>query len=242
MVITFYSGKNDEAPISFVKEASDWVSQVPSQLPFEYPSTRHCDRLLSLPRDPYPYVIFLDTRREMPAQRAAFETHIKKRGAWRGFQFSAFSLSLSIYPQKWNWYHAHFLESGNTWHHTVAPLPFEAAQKTLKEGLFIPFKSSLKEGHKWKKEFRKNLDIEVFLSIHPSHFPLGIGPKSDEIGCSFPGETGIIKYQMMYINMEHADMNYQRKHDNQATSLSSTFEKTEQNQFIANGLKWLLKT
>src|SRR2546426_3712073 len=73
-----------------------------------------------------PILVFLDTRPEDPAQRAAFQTYMEHGGAWMGFHFAAFALTPSAYPANWDWYHNTFLGSGsyvsNTWRPTSAIL------------------------------------------------------------------------------------------------------------------------
>ena len=43
------------------------------------------------------------------------------------------------------------------------------------------FKSAPNEWYRWKNNLRANPDIKVLLSIDPASFPLGTGPKPDEI-------------------------------------------------------------
>ncbi|HTV42776.1 MAG TPA: ThuA domain-containing protein [Candidatus Sulfotelmatobacter sp.] len=111
-VIAFYTGKNDLAHISFVHEANQWFPKMALKYHFAFDSTTNWTDLNTHFLSHYQVVIFLDTRPEAPAQRAAFEQYMKGGGAWMGFHFSAFALTPSAYPQNWDWYHNVFLGSG----------------------------------------------------------------------------------------------------------------------------------
>ena len=71
-------------------------------------------------------------------------------------------------------------------------------------------------------DLRKNPDIRVLLSIDPSSFPLGTGPKPHEIWHSgdYPVVWTNTRYRMVYMNMGHNDMDYDGGTNRQ---LSSTF-------------------
>jgi hypothetical protein len=111
-VIAFYTAKNDLAHISFVHEANQWFSETAKNHHFTYNSTANWDNLNAQFLSRYQVVLFLDTRPDDPAQRKAFESYMKKGGAWMGFHFSAFALTPSQYPQNWDWYHHEFLGTG----------------------------------------------------------------------------------------------------------------------------------
>ena len=115
--------------ISFVHEAERWFPQTGGEI--QLPLRHHVrleqpqSRLLSK----YEVVVFLDTRPEDPAQRAAFQTYMEHGGAWMGFHFAGFALTPSAFPANWNWYHDTFLGAGsyasNTWRPTSAILRVE---------------------------------------------------------------------------------------------------------------------
>ena len=127
-------------------------------------------------------------------------------GAWMGFHFAAFALTPSSYNQDWDWYHNEFLGSGqyvsNTWRPTSALLRVEQKHPATK-GLPTVFKSSPNEWYRWEKDLRKNPDISILLSIDSTSFPLGTGPKPDEIWHSgyYPVAWTNKKYSMLYMNM-----------------------------------------
>jgi hypothetical protein len=241
-VIAFYTGKNDQAHVSFVHEANRWFPKMGTQYGFNYDSTSNWTNLNAKFLSKYQVVLFLDTRPEDPAQRKAFEDYMNNGGAWMGFHFAAFALTPSSYPQNWDWYHQTFLGSGgygsNTWRPTSAVLRIASKHPTTKK-LGATFKSAPNEWYRWENDLRKNPDIEILLAIDSSSFPLGTGPKEYEIWRSgyYPVAWTNKKFKMIYANMGHNDMDYEHAPYNK--ELSQTFDNKEHNKFIISSLLWL---
>jgi hypothetical protein len=128
-VIAFYTGKNDQAHISFAREANQWFPKKAAEQGFSYDSTTNWNNLNAQFLSSYRVVLFLDIRPEAPEQRAAFKQYMEHGVAWMGFHFAAFALTPSGVPQNWDWYHHQFLGSGeyqsNTWRPTPAVLRVE---------------------------------------------------------------------------------------------------------------------
>jgi uncharacterized protein len=244
-VIAFYTGKDDPAHISFVHEANEWFPKMAARYNFSYEATTNWTDLNAEFLSHYQVVLFLDTRPEDPAQRAAFQKYMEHGGAWMGFHFAAFALTPSGYPQNWEWYHDVFLGSGeyvsNTWRPTSAVLRVEDTNQPVTRGLPEIFKSQPNEWYRWKNDLRTNTDIKILLSIDPASFPLGTGPKQHEIWHSgyYPVVWTNKKFKMLYLNMGHNDMDYEHKFDNTNKTLSFTFGNETQNRLILDGLWWL---
>lgn len=240
-VIAFYTAKNDMAHISYVHEANRWFPQIAKQYHFEYDSTSNWSNLNDTFLTRYQVVLFLDTRPEDPAQRAAFQRYMQKGGAWIGFHFAAFALTPSSYPQNWDWYHNELVGAGmykgNTWRPTSAVLKVENNTHPSVRNLPDTFRSSPNEWYSWEKDIRQNPDIQVLLSIHPASFPLGTGPKQHEIWRSgdYPVAWTNKKYRMLYVNMGHNDIDYGGTN----RELSFQFANPVQNKFIVDALLWL---
>nr|WP_199002220.1 ThuA domain-containing protein [Flavobacterium sp. ASV13] len=240
-VIAFYTAKNDQAHISFVHEANKWFPKVAEQNHFEYDSTSNWDNLNAKFLSKYQVVLFLDTRPETPSQQEAFQKYMENGGGFIGFHFSAFALNDSAYPQNWNWYHNTFLGSGeygsNTWRPTSAVLRIESQHPVTKN---IPktFKSAPNEWYRWSNDLRKNPDIKILVAIDDSSFPLGTGPKPNEIWHEgyYPVVWTNKNYKMLYVNMGHNDIDYENKTNK---TLSYTFENKVQSQLIVNALLWM---
>jgi len=241
-VLAFYTAKNDQAHISFVHEANRWFSRIAAENNFSYDSTSNWALLNGRNLSRYQVILFLDTRPEDPAERAAFQAYMEHGGAWMGFHFAAFTLANSAYPENWNWYHNSFLGSGaygsNTWRPTSAILRVEAPDHAATRNLKPTFRSSPNEWYRWSKDLRQNKDIRILLSIDSSSFPLGTGPKPSEIWHSgyYPVAWTNTRYRMVYMNMGHNDIDYEH---NSNKELSFTFDNPEQNTFILNSLLWL---
>ncbi len=241
-VVAFYTGQQDQAHISFVREANQWFPDIARKNNFTYEATTDWSKLNAEFLASYQVILFLDTRPEDPAQRAAFKNYMDRGGAWMGFHFAAFAKNYSKYPQNWDWYHHEFLGCGsygsNTWRPTAAVLRVENAQHPAVTGLPATFKSSPNEWYRWEKNLRTNPNIQILVSIDPVSFPLGTGPKPHEIWHS--GDYPVVwtnkNYRMIYVNMGHNDIDYDGGTNRE---LSSTFANEIQNQLIIRSVLWL---
>ena len=103
------------------------------------------------------------------------------------------------------------------------------------------FKSSPNEWYRWEHDLRKNPSIKILLSIDSSSYPLGTGPKLNEIWHSgyYPVVWTNTNYKMIYFNMGHNDIDYEHKFDNTNKTLSYTFNNPIQDKLIINALVWL---
>ncbi len=242
-VLAFYTAKNDLAHISFVGEALEWFGEMGEKDGFDFSATTDWATLSFENLQDVQLLIFLDSRPDALDQRKAFEQYMENGGAWMGFHFSAFALSPSDFPQDWDWYHDRFLGSGqyasNTWRPTSAILKLEQREHPAAKGLPETFKSSPNEWYRWERDLRENPAIEILASIDPSSFPLGTGPKEQEIW--HEGYYSVVwtntDYRMIYFNMGHNDIDYEGGTNK---TLSQTFGNREQDQLILNALLWLL--
>ena len=241
-VLAFYTGKNDRAHISFVNEANRWFPEMATRHGFSYEATTDWSRLNDAELAGRDVVLFLDTRPEDPAQRAAFQRYMARGGAWMGFHFAAFALAQSAFPPDWDWYHNVLLGSGqyvsNTWRPTSAVLRVESRRHPATQGLPGTFKSTPNEWYRWEHDLRTNPEIQILLAIDPASFPLGTGPKPQEIWHEgyYPVAWTNKRFRMVYVNMGHNDIDYEGRTNRE---LSSSFASGVQNDFILHALLWL---
>jgi hypothetical protein len=240
-VLAFYTAKHDLAHISFVNEANRWFPLMAARHNFQWDSTKNWDDLNPETLRKYQVVMFLDTRPEEPHQRAAFQQFVERGGAFMGFHFAGFALTPSKYPQNWGWYHDDFLGVGqyksNTWRPTSAVLRVENRSHPATAQLPETFKSSPNEWYRWEHDLRKKPNFDVLLSIDPTSFPLGTGPKQHEIWRSgdYPVVWTNTNYKMLYLNMGHNDIDYGKTN----AELSFQFANHTQNRLVLDGLLWL---
>jgi hypothetical protein len=244
-VIGFFTGRQDQAHISFLHEAERWFPEMATKYNFSFDTTSNWQNLNPDFLSKYQVVVFLDTRPEDPLQRAAFQTYMEHGGAWMGFHFSGFALTPSTYPANWDWYHNTFLGSGsyasNTWRPVPAVLRVEDRQHPATRHLPGTFTSAPSEWYRWEKDLRQNPDIHILLSIDSTSFPLGTGPKLHEIWHSgyYPVVWTNRNYRMIYLNMGHNDIDYEHKYDTTNKTLSYTLTNPIQDQLIIDALLWL---
>lgn len=243
-VVGFYTARNDQAHISFVHEANKWLAKAATEHHFSYDSTNDWNNMNLQFLSQYQVILFLDTRPDSPAHRAAFQQYMENGGGWIGFHFAAFALTPSAFPQNWDWYHNQFIGAGqyksNTWRPTSAILRIEDKNHPSTKQLPATFQSAPNEWYCWQNDLRSNTDIRILLSIDSTSFPLGTGPKPHEIWHSgyYPVAWTNTKYNMLYINMGHNDIDYENRTNKE---LSFTFANDMQNRFLLDALLWLGK-
>jgi uncharacterized protein len=241
-VLGFFTAKNDRAHITYVREANKWFYKTAKENGFSYDSTDNWNDMNIENLRKYDVVLFLDTRPDSVAHRKAFEQYMEGGGAWMGFHFAGFALTPSAFPQNWDWYHNKFIGAGeyksNTWRPTSAVLRVEQPKHPVMKGLPVTFKSQPNEWYRWKNDLKADRNIQILMSIDPSSFPLGTGPKPHEIWHEgyYPVVWTNNLYRMIYINMGHNDIDYEGKTNKQ---LSSSFGNPLQDKFLLNALMWL---
>lgn len=237
-VLGFSTSRSDAGHVSYEREANQWLPQMGRLHGFQYDSTKTWSDCNLAKLSQYQVVIFMDERPEDSRQREDFRKYMENGGGFIGCHGSAFAMAQSGQPMNWDWYHNTFFGSGeyrsNTWRPTSAFLKREDSTHPFMAGLPKLFKSSPNEWYRWKVDLRNKPDIKILLSIDPSSFPLGTGPKPEEIWHEgyYPVAWTHVKYQMLYVNMGHNDVDF----GNGNRDLSQTFANETQNRLFLNAL------
>jgi hypothetical protein len=239
-VIVFYSASYDQAHISYAHEFNAWIPAIAAKYNFSVDSTKDWKNLNTAYLAQYQVVLFLDN--QPPAsQRADFQKYMENGGGWIGFHVSAFTQR----PEGWSWFYNDFLGSGsyksNTWRPTSAILKIEDRKHPATKKMPETFKSSPNEWYAWKNDLKANPNIDIIASIDPSSFPLGTGPKLNEIWHEgyYPVVWTNKNYKMMYFNMGHNDIDYEHKYDNTNKTLSRTLDNDIQDRMLINAIMWM---
>jgi hypothetical protein len=236
-VLGFSTSKDDAGHLSYEHEANRWLPKIAKQYGFQYDSTKVWTDCNTAKLSQYQVVIFMDERPEDAGQRTAFRKYMAAGGGFIASHGSAFELAGSGQPTNWSWYHDTLFGSGeyksNTWRPTSAFLKREDSTHPFMAGMPALFKSSPNEWYRWKVDLKTKPDIKILLSIDPSSFPLGTGPKPEEIWYSgyYPVAWTNVKYKMLYVNMGHNDLNSPGTGKD-----SQTFENEIQNRLFINAL------
>jgi len=237
-VLGFTTTTSDAGHISYEHEANAYFPNLGKRIGFTYDSTKVWTDCNTAKLSQYQVVIFMDERPEDPGQRAAFRKFIADGGAFIACHGSGFELAGSQQPTNWPWYHDSLIQAGeyvsNTWRPTSAFLKVENGTHPFVAGMPSLFKSSPNEWYRWKVDLRTKPDIKILLSIDASSYPLGTGPKPEEIWHSgyYPVAWTNVKYKMLYLNMGHNDLNSPENNGKD----SQTFANEIQNKLITNAL------
>ena len=235
---TEYEQNPDLAHRSWVREANAWFPTAAQANGFVYRPMTGWDALKTVTPAAGRVVLFLDNKPLAADQQASFKAYMDNGGAWMGFHFAAYNPS----PSDWDWYFNQFLGSGgyngNTWRPTSAHLKVEDAAHPVAKGLGSSFTAAPNEWYAWKVDLRTKSNIKILCSIDPSSFPLGTGPKPNEIWHSgyYPVVWTNTNYKMLYVNMGHNDMDYEGGTNRQ---LSFAFRNALQNQMLVSAIRWL---
>jgi hypothetical protein len=235
---TVYEQNMDLAHRSWVREANGYFPTVAQANGFTYQAITGWETLRTVTPAPGRVVLFLDNKPTDATLQAAFKTYMDNGGAWMGFHFAAYNAA----PTDWDWYFNTFLASGgyngNTWRPTSAKLKVEDTAHPVVQGLGALFTAAPNEWYRWKVDLRTISNIKILLSVDPSSFPLGTGPKPEEIWHDgyYPVVWTNTNYKMLYVNMGHNDMDYEGGTNRQ---LSFAFMNMLQDGMLLNAIKWL---
>jgi len=222
--IGFFTGKQDQAHISFLHEAFVWFPEQAARNGFHFDTTSNWANLNDDFLKKYQVVVFLDTRPEDPAQRAAFQRYMENGGAWLGFHVAAFNDRRS----RWTWFRE-FIGGAvfgiNSWPPLPAKLIVDEASSPVTRGIPKTFVAPTNEWYAWRPSPRLDKNVRVLLTLDPAQYPLGIKNLITEKDPDVPVVWTNTNFKMLYMNMGHGD---------------KIFTDPIQNKLFENGILWLL--
>jgi type 1 glutamine amidotransferase len=237
-VVAFYTpdpDMHDRAHAAYARHANTWFPQTAAdQRFFTYESTTDWTRLKTMKPAPGRVIMFLDNYPPDADEQAGFQSYVENGGGWIGCHVSAYNDDSS----HWDWYFNEFLGCGhfndNTWSPTPARLDVLDSNHPFSKGLGSSFESAPSEWYSWVVDLRTKSNIKILLAVDPTSFPLGTDPNQSWYSGYYPIAWTNTKYNMLYLNMGHEQMDYSTD-----TPLSSTFDSPTQNKMYANAFRWL---
>lgn len=201
-ILAFYSTDGEGDHTDFALQAVKFFTALAARDHLAFEATTDWDRLNARNLKGCRVVIWLNDSARTPAQRAAFQDYMEKRGAWLGFHFAGYTDS----ETRWPWY-VDFLGgseySGNNWPPLPAVLRVEDPGNPLTRHLPGRYLAPANEWYTWTPDLRENGRVRILLSVDPSNFPLGF-KETIEAGY-VPVAWTNTRYRMIYTSMGHGD-------------------------------------
>jgi len=170
----------------------------------------------------YDIIIMSNASPSSGTERKLFEDYMENGGGWLGFHAAGYN-DLST---GWDWFRdflggVRFL--CNTWPPQPGLVEVEGHDSDITRNLPDAFVAPATEFYQWQPDPRSNPDVEIFASLSPKNFPMGL--KDIVYGGDFPVVWSNTKYRMVYINMGHGD---------------ECFSDATQNLLFVNSLRWVV--
>ena len=234
-VVAFYDqSSGDMAHDNFNSEAIPWFTQQSKSRGFAFVATSNMGDMNANYLKGVDVALFLNSRPWDGGQQQAFKKYVENGGGWIGFHATAYADN----SQGWNWFSYDFLGCGkfksNTWGPTAMTAKTENKGHALTKGLPDKFKSPVSEWYGWEKDLRQNKDIKILWSIDQSSFPVGTDPNQSWYSGYYPICWTNTKFNMMYCNFGHNDMDYAKKQRK-----SSTFTEPTVNTWLLTAIETL---
>lgn len=153
----------------------------------------------------YSVVIAVNASPVSDSERAEFEKYMESGGGWLGFHASAYNDAHTGWP----WL-VEFLGGGqfycNNWPPQPALIQLDTTSSPVTRNLPSEFVAPESEWYEWMPSPRSNPDVEIFATLSPRNFPMGI--KDVLTGGDLPVAWHNRRYRMVYLNYGHGDREY----------------------------------
>jgi type 1 glutamine amidotransferase len=220
-VLAFYSTDVERDHVDFALEALGFYSGAALHGHYGFAATTRWDDLNPERLKDVDLVLWLNDSPRNEGQRRAFEQYMEHGGGWIGFHAAGYNDRSTHWP----WF-VQFLGTvfyGNNWPPLPARLHVDNRENSATRQMPESFLSPANEWYSWSPVPRANKDIQVWMTLDPSNFPLGM--KDTLTGGDIPVVWSNTRYRMLYVNMGHG---------------ARIFDSSEQNPFLDEALDWAL--
>ncbi len=220
--LVYFSRQVEKAHIEFAEAGYELFRRLNYGKGFELDSTTNLSQYGYEDLKKYDIIIMLNASPYSNEERKAFEKYMENGGGWMGFHAAAYNDKNT----NWPWF-LKFLGDGvfycNNWPPQPVKLTMDSSNHPVTKNLPTSFIAPESEWYMWNPSPRLNKDVEVFVSLSPDNYPLGI---KDVISHGdFPVVWTNKKYRMIYLNMGHGD---------------DEFSDATQKLLFINAFRWVL--
>ena len=200
--LLYYTEQAEEAHIKFANDAIDYFTKLTIGEGFILEATTSLKEFDYQDLKGFNVIIALNISPTDPDERRLFEKYMENGGGWLGFHAAAYNDKNT----GWAWFND-FLGCGhfycNNWPPQPALLEVETSDSPVTKNLPPLFVAPETEWYQWHPSPRQNSNVEVFLSLSPRNYPLGL--KDVIFQGDFPVAWRNSKYRMVYLNYGHGD-------------------------------------
>lgn len=200
--LLYYTEEAEEAHIKFANDAIDFFTRLTVGEGFILEITTSLQEYDFRKLKEFNTIIALNTSPAAPDERKLFEEYMENGGGWLGFHAAAYNDKNT----GWSWFNQ-FLGCGhfycNNWPPQPALLEIEISDSPITKNLPTQFVAPETEWYQWNPSPRQNPDVEIYLSLSPKNYPLGL--KDIIFQGDFPVVWRNSKYRMTYLNFGHGD-------------------------------------
>jgi uncharacterized protein len=222
-VLAFYSTDVEPDHVKTAKDALAFYQELATKNNFVLDTTTDWTKVNDIDLKPYRLILWLNDFPKTPEQRAAFQKYMENGGGWIGYHVAAYNDK----DTHWPWF-VDFLGGAvfytNNWPVKPAKLRIDDPHHPVTAGLPATYESPANEWYLWKPSPRLDSRVQVFVTLDPSNYPIGVKDVITE------GDLPVVwtntKYRMLYINMGHGP---------------AVYGDATQNRLFSNAILWVAR-
>ncbi|MCC8198220.1 MAG: ThuA domain-containing protein [Tannerellaceae bacterium] len=200
--LVFYTTQAEEAHVDFARQGVQFFRRLNYGDGFLLDTITDFTGFTYEKFNEYDIVVMLNGYPTGQPERLAFQKYMENGGGWMGFHVAAYNDRTTHWP----WF-VDFLGGGvfycNNWPPQPVKVEVDTSNHPVTKNLPASFIVPESEWYQWNPSPRENKEVEVFLSLSPDNYPLGI--KDVVRFGDFPLVWTHKKYRMIYLNMGHRD-------------------------------------